>query len=298
MTGLDKRKVQNILVAALKKLGLNDFESGLEDEAKLYRKQRFELGLPLIDSHLGFPPYGGSEFRGLESGLLVEIFGPQWGGKTLLCAQIAVLSQVLQQDDEHKTKVVWFDADGTFRENTIREIAFRFELDPEKVVEQIHVVRMAESRTLNEYFDIVLKLSANERIGLIVIDSLQQATKMCSDSPTLPKVLGKIGQARYVTKALAIVTNRSPMKLSEISNEDASSTRSNLRLAKKNYQFLLEPMKDNELRIALIQVEGLPENEWTIMHGYGGLFQDRKAMNSQQRRVIRYIRRLKKTKAK
>jgi len=157
---------------------------------------------------------------------------------------------------------------------------------------------MTESLTMNEYFDVVLKLSTRERISLIIIDSLQQAKKMCSDGPTLPKLLGKLRQARYVTKALSIVTNRSPMKLSEISNEDASSTKSNLPLAKKNYQFLLEPKKDDELRIALVQVEGLPENEWTIIRGYGGLYQDRKSMNAQKRRVSRCIRRLRKNKVK
>ncbi|MHA1882733.1 MAG: AAA family ATPase [Candidatus Thorarchaeota archaeon] len=285
LTGLDERTAKRVLKNARYKMRLGLLESGLEVEVEDATKQRLETGIPQIDSYLR---------GGVESKSIVELYGPQWGGKTLLCAQLAVLTQMHHQVDRPPQKVVWYDADGTFRKDTVREIAFRFGLDPEDVLEHVHVVEMTESLTLADYFNVLMKTSATENVVLIIMDSLKQALATCSDSPKLAELLRKIKQACWITGAVFVVTNRSLMQLSSLSGQDAESFGGHTLRHVENYQVLLEPKSEHELRFVLKQVKGLEENAWTIMQGYGGLYQDRKSMSNQVRRVSRYLGRMKK----
>ncbi|MHA2023985.1 MAG: AAA family ATPase [Candidatus Thorarchaeota archaeon] len=288
-TGIDKRLAEKTLMGARKIVGLTDIVSGLDVEVEDATKQRLELGIPLIDSYLR---------GGFDTKSIVELYGPQWGGKTLLCTQLAVLTQIHHQITDPPQKVVWYDADGTFREDTVREIAFRCGLDPEDVVEHVHVVDMTESLTIDDYFDELMRISATEKVAVIIMDSLKQAMGIFSDSPKLLDLIRKIRQACWITGAVFVVTNRSLMQLSSLSGQDAGSFGGHPLRHVEHYQVLLEPKREHELRFALKQAKGLEETEWTIMHGYGGLYQDHRAMNSQVRRVSRYLRRMKKDKEK
>ncbi len=285
--GLDERTARRVWKNARGKMGLERMESGLEVEVQSATEQRLELGIPQIDRYLR----GGFGERSL-----VELYGPQWGGKSLLCAQLAVLTQMPHQVDGPAQKVVWYDADGTFREDAVREIAFRFELDPDEVIEQIHVVEMTESLTMDDYLDVFMRISATEKVVLIIMDSLKQAMATFSDKPKLPTLLRKLRQACLMTDGVCVVTSRSLMQLSSLSGQDVGYFGGHPLRHAENYQILLEPRREHELRFTLIQFKGLEENKWIIMHGYGGLYQDRKSLNSHVRRVSRYLRRMKKDK--
>jgi len=86
---------------------------------------------------------------GLESMSITEIYGENRTGKTQLCHTLAVTAQLPKEIGGGGGKVIFIDTEGTFRPEKIYEIAKRFELDPEEVLESVVVARVHTTEVLN-----------------------------------------------------------------------------------------------------------------------------------------------------
>jgi RecA/RadA recombinase len=81
------------------------------------------------------------------------IHGPQWAGKTLLCAQLVVMAQQVETDDGSIPKGIWYDADGAFNITTINEITFRIRMNPEEVAQNVVLVDVYRSGEMELFLE-------------------------------------------------------------------------------------------------------------------------------------------------
>jgi RecA/RadA recombinase len=76
---------------------------------------------------------------GIESRTLVEVHGEYRTGKTQLCLTMAVTAQICSNPG----KVFYIDTEGTFSPDRIRQISERFDLDGERVLDNILHARVS-----------------------------------------------------------------------------------------------------------------------------------------------------------
>ncbi len=244
---------------------VSGFQTGAEIEAKEEVTLRVKTGISLIDQHIG---------GGFLSGSVIEIFGPQWGGKTMICIQIAVMNQSLGN-------VVWYDLEGTFTEDTVREIAYRMKLEPESVLEKFHIVQdMSSENLVADLRRVVTK----DDVNLIVIDSLVKVQHR--DIP-------QIAQIKRDSEMTFLLTNRSSIQVSRASEKDRKSRSSNPVFADMvDYRIMIEPRTENERRVVVMSSASVERGEWIVSLGYGGFYQNNRSLKLHSRRVQRYLRRL------
>ncbi len=260
---------------------LKGFLTGADIEELEALAPRFRTGLPKFDSHID---------GGILAGSFVEIYGPQWAGKTLMCTQIGVISHSMGD-------VFWYDSKGTFRENTVREIAFRMGLDPESVLRKFHVVRFLGEMSVEDLTDDLWRRSNKEGSCLIVLDSLAGTKSILRGSPHMYDILKVLHKIQAKTDTTLIFTSRTSVSMSGTTEQDRESRSSRAVSDLTNFRMMIEPKGEHERRIALKDSISFSEEEWTVALGYGGLYPDETAMKLQERRVKRYLRRLRASKA-
>ena len=78
---------------------------------------------------------------GIETGSITEIFGEFRTGKTQLCHQLCVMSQLPIDMGGAEGKVIYIDTENTFRPERIMAIADRYNLEKQEVLDNIAVAR-------------------------------------------------------------------------------------------------------------------------------------------------------------
>lgn len=111
-------------------------------------------------------------FGGIEGGVITELAGEYGSGKTQLCHQLAVTVQLPTGKRGLDGSTLYVDTENTFSYSRIENIAKRFNLDVDKVLEkiivakvfntehQIYIIREARSK-IKEY-----------NIKLVIVDSV------------------------------------------------------------------------------------------------------------------------------
>jgi archaellum biogenesis ATPase FlaH len=284
-TGISEKESLKIEKIAMKYLGItSEFRSAPEIEAEQKAERKIRTGFTNIDIHLrgGFP-----------KGSVIEFRGPQWSGKTLFCSHLAVMVQAMVETGEPYPVVIWYDADGTFRPDTIREIAFRYRLDPEKILGNIYHVQVSKEKPMERWFETVASLHRTNRIGLVVIDSLMKARHCLKEKLTMPNYIGFISRMATATDALFLLTSRVMTDVSKFGKNEIIPQRSHVVSHTSNFGFNLEVMGKRERKIALRVCAGYPQEDWMIHIGYGGLYGSRAERNAEHGRVQRYVQKVK-----
>ena len=292
---LTVEKAEEIVHCAGNLPGHFRFESGLEVEARMKAEPRLSTGIESIDSHLE---------GGIRPGTVLEFTGHQWAGKTLFCAQLAVMAQFMYEHEHSRPVVVWYDADDTFRPDTVKEIAFRVRLDPEKVMESIRLVKAARTGKMEESFETVMQLHKTERTALVVVDSLPAARNLLEKRsamdtweknkkrPPMSEFIGLIQRLADTTDAVVAVTSRVMVDVSRITGVRSVPRRAGTVAHSINYKFDLEATGERERSVVVNPGHGF-SRKWKLYIGYGGLYGDRSSRNGETRRVRRYVRKLK-----
>jgi hypothetical protein len=285
-TGIPEKESDKIVKMAVDYLELSEYRSGLEIEVEQKAEYKIRTSFTNIDIHLlgGFP-----------KGSVIEFRGPQWSGKTLFCSHLAVMVQTMVEANDPCPAVIWYDADGTFRPDTIKEIAFRYRLDSEKILGNIYHVEVSKEKPMERWFETVASLHPTKQIGLVVIDSLMRARYCLNEKLTMPYYIGLITRMAGATDALFVLTSRVMTNISKFGSKEVIPRRSHVVSHTSNFGFNLEVMGKRERRIALRVCAGYPQEEWMLYIGYGGLYGSRAERNAEIRRVQRYVRILKDT---
>jgi len=161
--GISEQKADKILGEAQK---LNSRSLGFSTATEIYQK-RAELiqvgtGSKELDKLLG---------GGIETGSITEIFGEFRTGKTQLCHQLCVMSQLPIDMGGAEGKVIYIDTENTFRPERIMSIADRYNLEKQEVLDNIAVARAYNTDHQMSLLQNAAAMMAECRYSLMIVDS-------------------------------------------------------------------------------------------------------------------------------
>ncbi|MEE9593073.1 MAG: DNA repair and recombination protein RadA [Thermoplasmata archaeon] len=154
---------QKIVQAAREAVDIGGFETGdilLERRKFVNKVTTSSKGL---DSLLG---------GGVETQAITEVFGAYGSGKTQLGHQLAVNATLPEDQGGLDGETVWIDTESTFRPERIVQMSVDKDLDPEAVLQKIHVARAFNSHHQMLLVDKANDLVQTEPIRLFVVDSM------------------------------------------------------------------------------------------------------------------------------
>uniref|UniRef100_A0A7S3K3E3 DNA repair protein RAD51 homolog n=1 Tax=Aureoumbra lagunensis TaxID=44058 RepID=A0A7S3K3E3_9STRA len=108
---------------------------------------------------------------GIETGSLTELYGEFRTGKTQLCHTLCVTSQLSSEQGGGEGKAMYIDTEGTFRPDRLQEIAERFGVDKDEVLENVVCARAYNTEHQTELLKSACGLMSEDRFVLLVVDS-------------------------------------------------------------------------------------------------------------------------------
>ncbi len=154
---------QKIILAAREAVDIGGFETG---DVILERRKsvaKLTTGSKALDSLLG---------GGAETQAITEVFGEFGSGKTQLAHQLAVNVGRAEEDGGLDGEAVWIDTESTFRPERIVQMSAAHGLDPEEVLQKIHVARAFNSHHQMLLVEKGKELAQVHPIRLFVVDSM------------------------------------------------------------------------------------------------------------------------------
>ncbi|KAF4085145.1 hypothetical protein AMELA_G00114080 [Ameiurus melas] len=272
--GLSEAKVEKIKEAAGKLL-MSGFQTASEYSMK--RKQVFHIttGSLEFDKLLG---------GGVESMAITEAFGEFRTGKTQLSHTLCVTAQLPGENGYSGGKIIFIDAENTFRPDRLKDIADRFNVDHEAVLDNVLYARAYTSEHQMELLDFVAAKFHEEGgvFKLLIIDSImalfrvdfsgrgelaERQQKLAQMLSRLQKISEEYNVAVFVTNQMTadpgagMTFQADPKKpIGGHILAHASTTRISLRKGR------------GEMRIAKIfDSPDMPENEATFAITAGGV---------------------------
>ena len=140
----------------------------------------FETGVALLErrSKIGSISTGSKSLNelmggnGFESQAIIELFGEFGSGKTQIAHQMCVNVQLPKEKGGLEGHAFYIDTENTFRPNRIKQMAESYELDPDEILNKIHVARAYNSSHQMLLAAKVNELSKEFPARLLVVDSL------------------------------------------------------------------------------------------------------------------------------
>jgi len=108
---------------------------------------------------------------GFESGSLTEIYGEFRTGKTQLCHTLAVTCQLPIENGGGEGKCLYVDTEGAFRPERLVQIAERYGLNPQDVLDNVAYARAHNTDHQTQLLVAAASMMAESRFALIIIDS-------------------------------------------------------------------------------------------------------------------------------
>lgn len=159
--GLTEAKVDKILECALKLVPM-EFQSAAEYFEKRKSVIHITTGSSELDKLLG---------GGMETGGITEIFGEFRTGKTQLSHTLCVTCQLPKEKGGGEGKAMYIDTEGTFRPERLTDIAERFGLDPQEVLENVAYARAYNCDQQNKLLIQAAALMAESKYAILIVDS-------------------------------------------------------------------------------------------------------------------------------
>ncbi len=152
-----------IIYGARKIADIGEFESGTSILEKRLNVGHLTTGSKTFDQLVG---------GGFESQSIIELFGEFGSGKTQVAHQLCVSVQQPKDKGGMDAHAFYIDTENTFRPERIVQMAEALELDPDKVLKNIHVARAYNSSHQMLLVDKLKELSKEIKSRLLVVDSL------------------------------------------------------------------------------------------------------------------------------
>lgn len=162
IAGISEGAATKIISAAKDALDIR-FLTGAEVLEKRKHIKRITTNSKSIDALLG---------GGIETQAIYEFYGEFGSGKTQMCHQLSVNVQLPESKGGLGRGAIYVDTENTFRPERIVSMAEGLELDPDKVLEKVHIARAYNSDDQIIWADKAGEIAQEEKIGLIVVDSL------------------------------------------------------------------------------------------------------------------------------
>lgn len=269
-------------------IGKFGFRSGLEIEEEMASKPRLKTGITKMDEAL---------LGGIEVGSIVEIFGPARGGKTQWCTQFAVMVQLPKEKGGLEGRVLWLDTESSFKPWNIRANALRHGLDPDVALGNIGRAEIVFSGQINEIFESIPQLCAEQDYKLVVIDSFTGLFRaeytglenMRIRQQDMNALLNQMRRVATATDAIFVYSNQVMAKISSYGGNPNSPVGGHIISHASDYRFYTRRTKGDTRKIELQDNAGLPEFDVEVFVGWGGLFPDAKSKKDMEPDILEYF---------
>ncbi|MBI4362948.1 MAG: DNA repair and recombination protein RadA [Euryarchaeota archaeon] len=151
--GIGESTAAKIIAAARQAANVGGFETGSQILERRKLVGKLTTGSSSLDELLG---------GGVETQAITEFYGEFGSGKTQMALQLAVNAQLPKSKQGFEGSVIWIDSENTFRPERFVQIAEARNLEPDEVLQNLHVARA---------------LNANHQI-LLVEKSLEKAQEL------------------------------------------------------------------------------------------------------------------------
>ncbi len=152
-----------MILEARKLANIGKFETGnvlLERRAKV---GRISTGSKTFDELMG---------GGFETQSIIELFGEFGSSKTQIAHQLCVNVQLPKEQGGMENGAYFIDTENTFRPERIVQMSEALELNPDEILENIHVARAYNSSHQMLLVEKVIEMSKEKPGGLLIVDSL------------------------------------------------------------------------------------------------------------------------------
>ena len=160
-------------------IGLATATKIIQEARKFSKDDKFKTGKELLEkrSEVGHLTSGSKILDelvggGFETQSIIELFGEFGSAKTQIAHQLCVTVQLPKDQGGLEGHAFFIDTENTFRPERIVQMAEAYDLDAEKVLENIHVARAYNSSHQMLLVDKVKELSKESPAKLLVVDSL------------------------------------------------------------------------------------------------------------------------------
>eukprot|EP00873_Tetraselmis_striata_P003404 jgi/Tetstr1/423668/TSEL_014302.t1 len=108
---------------------------------------------------------------GFETGSITELYGEFRSGKTQMCHTLCVTCQLPLDMGGGEGKALYIDTEGTFRPQRLIEIAERFGLNTQDVLDNVAYARAHNTDHQSQLLLAAASMMAEARFALVVVDS-------------------------------------------------------------------------------------------------------------------------------
>jgi len=152
-----------MIVQARKVANIGNFETGTVLLERRAQVGRISTGSKIFDELLG---------GGFETQSIIELFGEFGSSKTQIAHQLCVNVQLPKEQGGMDADAFFIDTENTFRPERIAQMAEAYDLDPDSILNRIHVARAYNSNHQMLLVEKVIELSKEIPASLLIVDSL------------------------------------------------------------------------------------------------------------------------------
>ncbi len=287
-TKLGEGTTEKVIKNARLLVGKFGFRSGLEIEQEMATKPRLTTGIPKMDQSLR---------GGIEIGSIVEFFGPARGGKTQWVSQLAVTTQLPLEKGGLEGRVLWLDTESSFKPWVIRANAIRYGLDPDVTLGNIGRAEIVLSGQINEIFESIPQMCAEQDYKLVVIDSFTGLFRaeytglenMRIRQQDMNNLLNQMRRTATATDCIFAYTNQVMAKISTYGGNPNAPVGGHIISHASDYRFYTRRTKGDTRKIELQDNAGLPEFDEELYIGFGGFYQDSKTKKESEPDIKDYF---------
>jgi len=236
------------------------YETGDKILERRLKVARITTGSKNLDNLLG---------GGVETQAITESYGQFGSGKTQLAFQLAVNVQLPPEKGGLGGNVLYIDTENTFRPERIAQMAKALDLDPKKILSNIHVARAFNSEHQMFLVEKANEIIEEKNIKLIVIDSLTSHFRadfigrgeLAPRQQKLNKHLHMLQRLADAYNLAVYITNQVLMDPSVMFGDPVKASGGAILAHMATYRLYLRRGKEG-MRIArFVDSPGLPEGE-------------------------------------
>ncbi len=216
---------------------------------------------------------------GIETQAITEAYGSNASGKTQLSLQLAVNVQRPEEEGGLDRGCLFIDNEKTFRPERVRQIAEDNDMDPEEVLDNIHVAQAYSSDHQMLLVEEAGEIIEEEDIGLIVVDSLTGRFRseyagrgsLADRQQKLNKHLHKIQKWTDLHNMAALVTNQVMSNPGMMFGDPTTPIGGNIVGHQSTVRIYLRQGKKDKRIARLVDSPSQPEGEAVFKITKGGI---------------------------
>ena len=247
-----------IIQAAKKMANIGGFVSGTALLERRREVQKLSSMVQSIDDLLA---------GGFETQSLVEVYGEFGSGKTR--HQLAVNCTMPIEQGGLDGDVFYIDTEDTFRPERITQMARGHGLDPEAVLERIHVARAYNSAHQMLLAEEIKRMSRGINVKMIIVDSLTSHFRaefvgrgmLANRQQKLNRHLKDLKQLADVNNALVLVTNQVMSKPDAMWGDPTKPIGGHVLAHASTFRLYLRKAKGGRRIARLVDSPNLPDGE-------------------------------------